>query len=92
MVVESSLQDDSEFLYAEQPELLQYRMLQLTVEKVMDWYQSRAEEIEHHAGQVRGQGTAALLFSGVGGAGFLGPRGSQAKISGVIHRAERNSP
>ncbi|XP_007641500.1 neuroblastoma-amplified sequence isoform X2 [Cricetulus griseus] len=52
MVVEPSLQDDSEFLYAEQPELLQYRMPQLTVEKVMDWYQSRAEEIEHHAGQV----------------------------------------
>ncbi|CAH6786831.1 Nbas [Phodopus roborovskii] len=52
MVVESSLQDDSEFLYAEQPELMQYRMPQLTVEKVMDWYQSRAEEIEHHAGQV----------------------------------------
>ncbi|XP_060222000.1 NBAS subunit of NRZ tethering complex isoform X3 [Meriones unguiculatus] len=52
MVVEPSLQDDSEFLYAAQPELLQYRTPQLMVEKVMDWYQSRAEEIEHHAGQV----------------------------------------
>ncbi|XP_015850989.2 NBAS subunit of NRZ tethering complex isoform X1 [Peromyscus maniculatus bairdii] len=51
-VVEPSLQDDSEFLYAEQPELLQYRMPQLTVETAMDWYRSRAEEIEHHAGQV----------------------------------------
>ncbi|KAH0516284.1 Neuroblastoma-amplified sequence [Microtus ochrogaster] len=51
-VVEPGLQDDSEFLYAEQPELLQYRMPQLTVEKAMDWYRSRAEEIEHHAGQV----------------------------------------
>ncbi|KAL6041533.1 hypothetical protein STEG23_030577, partial [Scotinomys teguina] len=51
MVVEPTLQDDSEFLYAEQPELLQYRMPQLTVEKAMDWYLSRAEEIEHHAGQ-----------------------------------------
>ncbi|CAO2605019.1 NBAS subunit of NRZ tethering complex [Lemmus lemmus] len=52
MVVEPGLQDDSEFLYAEQPELLQYRMPQLTVEKAVDWYRSRAEEIEHHAGQV----------------------------------------
>lgn len=52
MVVEPSLQDDSEFLYAAQPELLQYRTPQLTVEKVMAWYQSRAEDIEHHAGQV----------------------------------------
>nr|XP_048295688.1 NBAS subunit of NRZ tethering complex isoform X5 [Myodes glareolus] len=51
-VVEPGLQDDSEFLYAEQPELLQYRMPQLTVEKAVDWYRSRAEEIEHHAGQV----------------------------------------
>ncbi|XP_050999438.1 NBAS subunit of NRZ tethering complex [Acomys russatus] len=52
MVVEPRLQDESEFLYAAQPELLQYRTPQLTVEKVMDWYQRRAEEIEHHAGQV----------------------------------------
>ncbi|KAI6056174.1 NBAS [Marmota monax] len=52
VVVEPSLQDESEFLYAAQPELLRFRMAQLTVEKAMDWYQSRAEEIEHHAGQV----------------------------------------
>ncbi|XP_052042051.1 NBAS subunit of NRZ tethering complex isoform X3 [Apodemus sylvaticus] len=52
MVVEPNLQDDSEFLYAAQPELLQYRTPQLTVEKVMAWYQHRAEAIEHHAGQV----------------------------------------
>lgn len=58
-VVEPGLQDDSEFLYAEQPELLQYRMPQLTVEKAVDWYRSRAEEIEHHAGQVRRESTAA---------------------------------
>lgn len=60
-VVEPGLQDDSEFLYAEQPELLQYRMPQLTVEKAMDWYRSRAEEIEHHAGQVRRESTAGSL-------------------------------
>uniref|UniRef100_A0A8D2E262 NBAS subunit of NRZ tethering complex n=1 Tax=Sciurus vulgaris TaxID=55149 RepID=A0A8D2E262_SCIVU len=52
MVVEPSLQDESEFLYAAQPELLRYRTTQLAVEKAMDWYQRRAEEIEHHAGQV----------------------------------------
>lgn len=53
MVVEPSLEDESEFLYAAQPELLRYRTPRLTVEKVMDWYQSRAEEIEHFARQVR---------------------------------------
>uniref|UniRef100_A0A8D1REX4 Neuroblastoma-amplified sequence n=1 Tax=Sus scrofa TaxID=9823 RepID=A0A8D1REX4_PIG len=52
MVVEPSLEDESEFLYAAQPELLRYRTPRLTVEKVMDWYQSRAEEIEHFARQV----------------------------------------
>ncbi|XP_026374900.3 NBAS subunit of NRZ tethering complex isoform X2 [Ursus arctos] len=52
MVVEPSLQDESEFLYAAQPELLRYRTPELAVEKVMDWYQTRAEEIEHYARQV----------------------------------------
>ncbi|KAM5316025.1 NBAS subunit of NRZ tethering complex isoform 2-T2 [Glossophaga mutica] len=52
MVVEPSLQDESEFLYAAQPELLRYQTPQLTVEVVMDWYQARAEEIEHCARQV----------------------------------------
>uniref|UniRef100_U3FS09 Neuroblastoma-amplified sequence n=1 Tax=Callithrix jacchus TaxID=9483 RepID=U3FS09_CALJA len=52
MVVEPSLQDESEFLYAAQPELLRFRTTQLTVEKVMDWYQTRAEEIEHYSLQV----------------------------------------
>nr|XP_058934214.1 NBAS subunit of NRZ tethering complex isoform X2 [Kogia breviceps] len=52
MVIEPSLPDESEFLYAAQPELLRYRTSQLAVEKVMDWYQSRAEEIEHYALQV----------------------------------------
>lgn len=53
MLIEPSLPDESEFLYAAQPELLRYRTSQLTVENVMDWYQSRAEEIEHYALQVR---------------------------------------
>ncbi|XP_019512177.1 PREDICTED: neuroblastoma-amplified sequence [Hipposideros armiger] len=52
MVVEPSLQDESEFLYAAQPELLRYKTAQLAVEKVVDWYQTRAEDIEHYAGQV----------------------------------------
>nr|XP_045004804.1 neuroblastoma-amplified sequence isoform X1 [Jaculus jaculus] len=52
MVVEPSLQDESEFLYASQPELLSFRAPQLPLEKVMEWYQSRAEEIEHNSGQV----------------------------------------
>ncbi|XP_030897016.1 neuroblastoma-amplified sequence [Leptonychotes weddellii] len=51
-VVEPSLQDESEFLYAAQPVLLRYRTSELTVEKVMDWYQTRAQEIEHYARQV----------------------------------------
>ncbi|XP_037384398.1 NBAS subunit of NRZ tethering complex [Talpa occidentalis] len=51
-VVEPTLPDESEFLYAAQPELLQYRTTQLAVEKVMDWYQTRAEEIEHYSRQV----------------------------------------
>lgn len=53
MVVEPNLADESEFLYAAQPELLRYRTTELAVEMVMDWYQARAEEIEHYAGQVR---------------------------------------
>ncbi|XP_036891385.1 neuroblastoma-amplified sequence [Sturnira hondurensis] len=52
MVVGPSLQDESEFLYAAQPELLRYQTPQLTVEEAMAWYQSRAEEIEHCARQV----------------------------------------
>ncbi|XP_049759436.1 NBAS subunit of NRZ tethering complex isoform X1 [Elephas maximus indicus] len=52
MVVEPSLQDESGFLYAAQPELLKYRTSQLAVEKVTEWYQTRAEAIEHYARQV----------------------------------------
>ncbi|XP_036080545.1 neuroblastoma-amplified sequence isoform X2 [Rousettus aegyptiacus] len=52
MVAEPSLQDESEFLYAAQPELLRYKATQLAVEDVIDWYQTRAEEIEHYARQV----------------------------------------
>lgn len=57
MVVEPSLCDESEFLYAAQPELLRYKSPQLAVEMVIDWYQTRAEEIEHYAGQVRTNGS-----------------------------------
>ncbi|KAM7078156.1 NBAS subunit of NRZ tethering complex isoform 2-T2 [Molossus nigricans] len=52
MVVEPNLPDESEFLYAAQPTLLRYKTTELAVEMAMDWYQSRAEEIEHYAGQV----------------------------------------
>ncbi|XP_006880730.1 PREDICTED: neuroblastoma-amplified sequence-like [Elephantulus edwardii] len=52
MVVEPSLQDENEFLYAAQPELLKYRSTHLPVEKVTEWYQTRAEEIEHYSRQV----------------------------------------
>lgn len=62
MVVEPNLQDESEFLYAAQPELLRFRTTQLTVEKVMDWYQTRAEEIEHYALQVRGNGSCCSVM------------------------------
>nr|XP_012999154.1 neuroblastoma-amplified sequence-like [Cavia porcellus] len=50
--VEPSLQDKGEFLYAAQPELLGFRTAQLAVAEAIDWYQSRAKEIERHAGQV----------------------------------------
>ncbi|XP_042637798.1 neuroblastoma-amplified sequence [Orycteropus afer afer] len=52
MVVEPNLQGENEFLYAAQPELLKYKTTQLTVENVTEWYQTRAEEIEHYAQQV----------------------------------------
>lgn len=52
-VVEPSLPDESEFLYATQPALLRYRSAWLAVAEVMDWYRNRAEEIEHYARQVR---------------------------------------
>nr|XP_010945645.1 neuroblastoma-amplified sequence isoform X1 [Camelus bactrianus] len=51
-VVEPSLPDESEFLYAAQPKLLPYRTCRPAVGKVTDWYQARAEEIEHYARQV----------------------------------------
>ncbi|KAM5262785.1 NBAS subunit of NRZ tethering complex [Ctenodactylus gundi] len=51
-IVEPHVQDSSEFLYAAQPELLRHRAPQLSVDKAVAWYQGRAEEIEHHAGQV----------------------------------------
>ncbi|KAJ1149646.1 hypothetical protein NDU88_002451 [Pleurodeles waltl] len=50
--VEPSPQDEAEFLYEEQPELLRYRSAALSVELVSSWYWSRAEEIEHYSRQV----------------------------------------
>lgn len=94
MVVEPGLQDDSEFLYAAQPELLQYRTPQLAVEKAMAWYRSRAQDIEHHAGQVRGR---SAVLSGAGGSSALGSSPTVYAeagpgISGVMCKGEGNIP
>ncbi|NXA37259.1 NBAS protein, partial [Eudromia elegans] len=51
-VVEPTLQDEGEFLYEMQPELLKYRTTVLSVELVTDWYLNRAQEIENYAMQV----------------------------------------
>uniref|UniRef100_A0A8V0XHN5 NBAS subunit of NRZ tethering complex n=1 Tax=Gallus gallus TaxID=9031 RepID=A0A8V0XHN5_CHICK len=51
-IVEPTLQDESEFLYESQPELLKYRTTELSVELVTDWYLTRAQEIEKYAMQV----------------------------------------
>lgn len=53
MTVEPTLQDEGEFLYEMQPELLKYRTTDLSVDLVTDWYLSRAQEIEKYAMQVR---------------------------------------
>ncbi|XP_061845911.1 NBAS subunit of NRZ tethering complex isoform X3 [Colius striatus] len=52
MIVEPTLQDEGEFLYETQPELLKYRTTDLSVDLVTDWYLSRAQEIEKYAMQV----------------------------------------
>ncbi|XP_074905217.1 NBAS subunit of NRZ tethering complex isoform X3 [Buteo buteo] len=52
MIVEPTLQDEGEFLYEMQPELLKYRTTNLSVDLVTDWYLSRAQEIEKYAMQV----------------------------------------
>lgn len=94
MVVEPNLQDDSEFLYAAQPDLLQYRTPQLTVEKVMAWYQRRAEAIEHHAGQVRAGSTAAQagVVPALQDPGLLVHMKAVPGISGGMCKRERNIP
>lgn len=53
MVIEPTLQDEGQFLYEKQPELLKYRTTDLSVDLVTDWYLSRAQEIEEYAMQVR---------------------------------------
>ncbi|XP_067324768.1 NBAS subunit of NRZ tethering complex isoform X1 [Anolis sagrei] len=52
LIVEPALQDESEFLYESQPELLKYSTTELSVNLVTDWYWKRAEEIEHYSMQV----------------------------------------
>uniref|UniRef100_A0A8C3R102 NBAS subunit of NRZ tethering complex n=1 Tax=Cyanoderma ruficeps TaxID=181631 RepID=A0A8C3R102_9PASS len=52
MVIEPTLQDEGQFLYEIQPELLKYRTTDLSVDLVTDWYLSRAQEIEEYAMQV----------------------------------------
>ncbi|XP_068793258.1 NBAS subunit of NRZ tethering complex isoform X1 [Struthio camelus] len=52
MIVEPTLQDEGEFLYEMQPELLKYRTTELSVDLVTDWYLNRAQEIENYSMQV----------------------------------------
>uniref|UniRef100_A0A8C3Q437 NBAS subunit of NRZ tethering complex n=1 Tax=Geospiza parvula TaxID=87175 RepID=A0A8C3Q437_GEOPR len=52
MVIEPTSQDEGQFLYEKQPELLKYRTTDLSVDLVTDWYLSRAQEIEEYAMQV----------------------------------------
>uniref|UniRef100_A0A8C3XXK9 NBAS subunit of NRZ tethering complex n=1 Tax=Catharus ustulatus TaxID=91951 RepID=A0A8C3XXK9_CATUS len=52
MVIEPTLQDEGQFLYETQPELLKYRTTDLSVDLATDWYLSRAQEIEEYAMQV----------------------------------------
>lgn len=53
MIFEPVLQDEDEFLYEAQPELLKYRTTKLSIDLVSDWYWNRAQEIENYAMQVR---------------------------------------
>uniref|UniRef100_A0A674I906 NBAS subunit of NRZ tethering complex n=1 Tax=Terrapene triunguis TaxID=2587831 RepID=A0A674I906_9SAUR len=52
MIFEPVLQDEDEFLYEAQPELLKYRTTKLSIDLVSDWYWNRAQEIENYAMQV----------------------------------------
>uniref|UniRef100_A0A8D0HP89 NBAS subunit of NRZ tethering complex n=1 Tax=Sphenodon punctatus TaxID=8508 RepID=A0A8D0HP89_SPHPU len=52
MNVELSHQDESEFLYEAEPELVKYRTTELSIELVTDWYWNRAEETEHYSMKV----------------------------------------
>ncbi|XP_028914479.1 neuroblastoma-amplified sequence isoform X2 [Ornithorhynchus anatinus] len=52
IVVEPNLQDEGEFLYEEQPELLKYKATNLSINIVTNWYWNRAEEIEDYSLQV----------------------------------------
>ncbi|XP_062981250.1 NBAS subunit of NRZ tethering complex [Elgaria multicarinata webbii] len=52
LMVEPAHQDEGEFLYDSQPELLKYRTTELSINMVTDWYWKRAEEIENYSMQV----------------------------------------
>ncbi|XP_061478724.1 NBAS subunit of NRZ tethering complex isoform X2 [Rhineura floridana] len=52
LTVEPARQDEGDFLYDTQPELLKYRTTELSVNLVTDWYWKRAEEIENYSMQV----------------------------------------
>uniref|UniRef100_A0A8C3T5M6 NBAS subunit of NRZ tethering complex n=1 Tax=Chelydra serpentina TaxID=8475 RepID=A0A8C3T5M6_CHESE len=52
MIFEPVLQDEDEFLYEAQPELLKYRTTKLSIDLVSGWYWNRAQEIENYAMQV----------------------------------------
>ncbi|CAI7935172.1 Hypothetical predicted protein, partial [Podarcis lilfordi] len=52
LMVEPALQDEGEFLYESQPELLKYRTTELSIKLATDWYWKRAEEIENYSMQV----------------------------------------
>ncbi|XP_067400847.1 NBAS subunit of NRZ tethering complex isoform X2 [Emydura macquarii macquarii] len=52
MIFQPILQDEEEFLYEAQPELLKYRTTNLSIDLVSDWYWNRAQEIENYAMQV----------------------------------------
>ncbi|XP_069742445.1 NBAS subunit of NRZ tethering complex isoform X2 [Narcine bancroftii] len=52
VIVDCSPQDEAEFLYEEQPEMLKYRTATPSIETLTHWYQKRAEEIESYSRQV----------------------------------------
>lgn len=50
--LDQNLLNDDAFLYEESPELLRFRTAAPSIELLTDWYQNRAEDIEHYSRQV----------------------------------------